>query len=185
MRDRMRWQARGAALDESQRVLLVQHVEHWREKVQGYDLLVPREAALDVQLYGELLILERIALRGALPSNVANLLDALSELTGLIPTLTLTVMTEDVFFAATPMGFERRPRMPHDEILARPETWVHVAEVAPLALPLLTLAEEAARHARPFIPPEVPSTPHSRRWTSSRPVSTGRRTRCAGRRATT
>ena len=70
MPERMRWYARGTPPSAEQLALLVQHVEHWREKVPGYGLLVPPERAAGAQLYGELLILERIRVRGALPENV-------------------------------------------------------------------------------------------------------------------
>jgi hypothetical protein len=39
----------------------------------------------------------------------------------------------------------------------RPENWVPVADVAPLALPLRTLVEEASRHALPVTTSEVAS----------------------------
>jgi hypothetical protein len=153
MRDRMRWQASGAVLADDQVALLVQHVEHWREKVQGYDLLVPRERAAGVQLYGELLLLEPVAVRGGLSSQVANLLDALSELAGLVPSMAVTVMSDAVVFTATPMGFERRARAADDDVPVRPGAWVPVGDVAPLAVPILTLAEEAAVHAVPLVTP--------------------------------
>jgi hypothetical protein len=124
MRDRIRWHGRGASLDTTQLVTLVQHVEHWRGGVPGYDLLIPRDRASDTQLYGEMLLLERVGVRGAIPEIAVRLLDALSELTGLLPNVTVTVMTDDVVFAATPMGFERRARAPGDDMPARPEDCV-------------------------------------------------------------
>jgi hypothetical protein len=161
MLDRMRWQAAGAPLADDQVVRLAQHVEHWCEKVRGYDLLVPRERAPGVQLYGELLLLERVAVHGALIDQVTNLLAALSELAGLAPSLTLTLMTEGVVFTATPMGFERRARVAADEVPVRPESWVPVGDVAQLAVPILSLAEEAALHAVPISEPKKPTTAYS------------------------
>jgi hypothetical protein len=154
MRDRIRWQASGAPLERELLITIVQHVAHWREKVQAYELFVPRASVVGPQLWGELLLLERIAVRGAVPDPVATLLDALSELTGLAPSLTFTVMTDDVVFSATPMGFERRARAPGDAVGVRPESWVPVSEVAPLARPILTLGDEARLHAVPLRPPE-------------------------------
>jgi hypothetical protein len=153
----MRWYARGTPPSAEQLALLVRHVEHWREKVPGYGLLVPPERAAGAQLYGELLILERITVRGALPENVATLLDALSELIALIPSVSITVMTDDVVFAETPMGFERRPRRPNDDMLERPEHWRPVTEIAALVLPIRGLGEEASLHAVPLAPPGVAS----------------------------
>src|SRR4051812_1512249 len=129
MRDRIRWYARGAALDTAQMVTLVQHVEHWSEQVQRYDLLVPRDRAATFEVYGELLILERVAVHGALPNIVTTLLDAVSELIRLLPGATMQVMTTDVVFVDTPMGLDRRSRTPEDDIAVRTDGWIRVADV--------------------------------------------------------
>jgi hypothetical protein len=161
MFERMRWSASGAPLADDQLVLLAQHVEQWCEQVRGYDLLVRRERAAGVQVYGELLILEAIAVGGELSSQVTALLDALSELAGLVPGLAMTVTSNVVAFTATPMGFERRARVPGDDMPVRPEGWEPVGDVAPLAVPILTLAEEAALHAVPLVAPKPPTTAYS------------------------
>jgi hypothetical protein len=159
MRERIRWQAHGAPLDDAQLVLLSHHVEYWRDNVRGYDLRVPRARAPGPQLYGELLLVQPIAVRGPLPDLVTRVLDALSELSGLLPSLTVTAMTDDVVFSATPMGFERRARVAGDDIGVRPEGWVGVTDVAPLAQPIRSLADEASLHAVPIAEPPPPATP--------------------------
>lgn len=141
MNDRIRWCGTGPFLDDEQRATLARHVAHWRGMLRGYALWVPAQPALGPQVYGELLLLERVGVRrDSGPS--ATLIDALSELTTLVPQLRFAIVTDEVVFDATPMGFERRARTAADVAPMRPEGWVALeptddaAPAEPAALPL-------------------------------------------------